>query len=62
MGDSASAAAVCQMPAVTGPCKGAFNRWAFDPTAGKCVQFSYGGCGGNKNNFVSEEDCTAACP
>ena len=29
--------------------------------AGVCKEFSYGGCGGNGNNFRSEDDCRQTC-
>ncbi|CAO2580746.1 Amyloid beta precursor like protein 2 [Lemmus lemmus] len=36
-------------------------RWYFDLSKGKCVCFIYGGCGGNRNNFESEDYCMAVC-
>ncbi|CAO2635654.1 Amyloid beta precursor like protein 2 [Lemmus lemmus] len=36
-------------------------RWYFDLSKGKCVRFIYGGCGGNRNNFESEDYCMAVC-
>ena len=39
----------CQQPLVTGPCRGAIPKWGSKD--GECVQFTYGGCGGNDNNF-----------
>ncbi|XP_075695223.1 amyloid beta precursor like protein 2 isoform X2 [Rhinoderma darwinii] len=53
--------AVCSQEAVTGPCRAMFPRWYFDINQRKCVRFIYGGCGGNRNNFLSEEYCTAVC-
>ncbi|KAF4789067.1 amyloid beta precursor protein [Turdus rufiventris] len=37
------------------------SRWYFDVAEGKCAPFFYGGCGGNRNNFDSEEYCMAVC-
>ncbi|XP_072012824.1 amyloid beta precursor like protein 2 isoform X3 [Engystomops pustulosus] len=53
--------AVCSQEAVTGPCRAMFPRWYFDINQKKCVRFIYGGCGGNRNNFQSEEYCMAVC-
>ncbi|XP_025895106.1 amyloid-like protein 2 isoform X2 [Nothoprocta perdicaria] len=52
---------VCSQEAVTGPCRAVMPRWYFDPNKSKCVRFIYGGCGGNRNNFESEEYCVAVC-
>ncbi|XP_071971443.1 kunitz-type protease inhibitor 1 isoform X2 [Engystomops pustulosus] len=45
----------------TGPCRAAFSRWYFDPLTKKCMGFTYGGCMGNRNNFVHEHDCEDFC-
>uniref|UniRef100_A0A1A7WI30 Amyloid-beta A4 protein n=2 Tax=Iconisemion striatum TaxID=60296 RepID=A0A1A7WI30_9TELE len=52
---------VCWANAETGPCRAMLSRWYFDRQEGRCVQFIYGGCGGNRNNFESEEYCLAVC-
>ncbi|XP_078514498.1 amyloid-beta precursor protein isoform X2 [Lissotriton helveticus] len=52
---------VCSEQAETGPCRAMISRWYFDVTEGKCAQFFYGGCGGNRNNFDSEDYCMAVC-
>ncbi|XP_043557333.1 amyloid beta (A4) precursor protein a isoform X2 [Chiloscyllium plagiosum] len=52
---------VCSEQAETGPCEAMIPRWYFDISEGKCAQFIYGGCGGNRNNFASEEYCLAVC-
>lgn len=59
----------CVMPNVDcdsdfeiGDCDAAFSRWWHDPRTGACLLRTYGGCGGNENNYVSEAACRAACP
>jgi len=34
-----------------GPCRGYFPRWYYDADMSICMQFIYGGCRGNSNNF-----------
>uniref|UniRef100_H3DAM0 Amyloid-beta A4 protein n=1 Tax=Tetraodon nigroviridis TaxID=99883 RepID=H3DAM0_TETNG len=52
---------VCWANAETGPCRALLPRWYFDREEGRCAQFIYGGCGGNRNNFESEEYCLSVC-
>uniref|UniRef100_A0A8C6XYI2 Amyloid-beta A4 protein n=1 Tax=Naja naja TaxID=35670 RepID=A0A8C6XYI2_NAJNA len=52
---------VCSEQAETGPCRAMISRWYFDVTEGKCAPFFYGGCGGNRNNFDTEDYCMAVC-
>lgn len=52
---------VCWASAETGPCRAMLPRWYFDREEGRCVQFIYGGCGGNRNNFESEVYCLSVC-
>ncbi|XP_075771638.1 kunitz-type protease inhibitor 2 [Pelodiscus sinensis] len=51
----------CTAPRVTGPCRAAFPRWYYDPATGACQQFVYGGCRGNRNNYLREEQCLQQC-
>jgi papilin len=51
----------CSMQFDSGPCRGAFRRYFFNSFTNKCEMFWYGGCLGNKNNFMSENDCYAKC-
>nr|XP_037876389.1 kunitz-type serine protease inhibitor nigrescinin-4-like isoform X1 [Bombyx mori] len=51
----------CLLPIKTGPCRGGFRRYAYDSSEDKCVEFIYGGCQANANNFETIEECEAAC-
>ncbi|MCJ8732497.1 hypothetical protein PDJAM_G00212110 [Pangasius djambal] len=53
--------AVCWAPARKGPCRAKLSRWYFVAETGRCAPFTFGGCGGNRNNFESEEYCMAVC-
>ncbi|XP_076015249.1 amyloid beta (A4) precursor protein b isoform X1 [Genypterus blacodes] len=53
--------AVCWARADSGPCHAVLERWYFVPHKGRCAPFLFGGCGGNRNNFDSEEYCLAVC-
>ncbi|XP_067946849.1 boophilin-H2-like [Watersipora subatra] len=35
------------------------TRWGSQD--GKCVSFTFGGCGANENNFGTEEECINQC-
>ncbi|CAI9597847.1 unnamed protein product [Staurois parvus] len=45
----------------TGSCRASFSRWYYDPLSKKCMGFTYGGCNGNGNNFMYEEECEEFC-
>ncbi|KAJ8925499.1 hypothetical protein NQ315_009337 [Exocentrus adspersus] len=51
----------CKLPVVKGYCRALLPRWRYDVSTGKCVEFKYGGCNGNGNNFISQKLCLAAC-
>ncbi|KAM3861149.1 kunitz-type protease inhibitor 1b [Diretmus argenteus] len=51
----------CLVPAKVGPCRAAFPRWHYDAASGSCKEFVFGGCRSNRNNFLSQKDCSAAC-
>jgi hypothetical protein len=53
---------VCGLPADPGPCDGVCPRWFHDAQTGQCQMFVWGCCGGNGNNFETQEACEAACP
>lgn len=59
--DKQESMSACDFPAETGVCTGFFPRYFFDRTTNICRQFIYGGCGGNQNNFGTEEECKKTC-
>ncbi|XP_072014296.1 uncharacterized protein [Amphiura filiformis] len=52
---------ICQQPLEIGPCDAYFASWGYDFQQRRCVQFVYGGCGGNQNNFDSQGECQRRC-
>ena len=48
---------VCELPSDPGACLASMPRYFFNASKGVCEEFTYGGCGGNKNNFQSLEEC-----
>uniref|UniRef100_A0A8C5X7G9 Tissue factor pathway inhibitor n=1 Tax=Malurus cyaneus samueli TaxID=2593467 RepID=A0A8C5X7G9_9PASS len=51
----------CAMKADDGPCKAIHIRYFFNIKSRKCEEFEYGGCHGNKNNFLTREECQKTC-
>uniref|UniRef100_A0A023FPG5 BPTI/Kunitz inhibitor domain-containing protein n=1 Tax=Amblyomma cajennense TaxID=34607 RepID=A0A023FPG5_AMBCJ len=51
----------CTSKAEVGLCKAKLPRWWFNTESGKCETFYYGGCGGNKNRYLSKEQCEKTC-
>lgn len=54
--------AKCALPKEMGKCEEKKARWYFTQSDNKCMPFYYTGCDGNKNSFVSLEDCEEQCP
>ncbi|KAE9413190.1 hypothetical protein Angca_005363, partial [Angiostrongylus cantonensis] len=52
---------VCRHDVDSGECNGIFQRFAFDMESGECRPFTYGGCGGNGNNFATLAECRIKC-
>uniref|UniRef100_T1H1P6 BPTI/Kunitz inhibitor domain-containing protein n=1 Tax=Megaselia scalaris TaxID=36166 RepID=T1H1P6_MEGSC len=57
----ASVPEICKLPSKFGLCKALIPRYFFNINLNKCEHFTYGGCGGNANNFQSEDECNSAC-
>ncbi|XP_064398674.1 leishmanolysin-like peptidase isoform X2 [Halichondria panicea] len=51
----------CDMEADTGSCFALIPRYFFNAKTGKCEMFTYGGCGGNNNNYKTLQECTQQC-
>lgn len=56
-----TAAQVCAQPRDVGPCKAAIQKFYYNANTRRCEQFTYGGCGGNRNNFDTEVRCRQYC-
>ncbi|CAH0719454.1 unnamed protein product, partial [Brenthis ino] len=53
--------ALCELQPKRGSCRMAITRYYYNINERVCEPFTYGGCSGNKNNFLSSEDCTEYC-
>ncbi|CAM4552552.1 unnamed protein product [Leuciscus chuanchicus] len=49
----------CLADAQTGRCRASIRRYHYNN--GTCYPFTYGGCGGNQNNYETEETCMTTC-
>ncbi|WKY05233.1 hypothetical protein Q1695_005893 [Nippostrongylus brasiliensis] len=47
---------------VTNPHDCNTSRYGYSKEKKSCVEFIYGGCSGNGNNFETLEECKKACP
>jgi len=62
------AGTICTEPAVDGwsspdpgSCEALIERWYYNSTDQYCHTFTFGGCDGNANNYVTELKCRQAC-
>ncbi|KAK4336726.1 hypothetical protein RND71_043627 [Anisodus tanguticus] len=51
----------CSLPKERGKCRNFTVKWFFDQTYGGCSRFWYGGCEGNGNQFISQDECERSC-
>lgn len=52
---------MCHQQPEVGHCYASEERWFFNWGTGLCKTFNYSGCGGNNNNFDSQEACRDNC-
>ncbi|XP_039886863.1 collagen alpha-6(VI) chain-like isoform X3 [Simochromis diagramma] len=51
----------CILPQDRGSCDNYTMMWFFDTAQKECARFWYGGCGGNKNRFLTQDECQSLC-
>ncbi|KAM6210861.1 LOW QUALITY PROTEIN: collagen alpha-4(VI) chain-like [Sarcoramphus papa] len=51
----------CDLVQDSGECQNYVLKWYYDKEQKMCGQFWYGGCGGNKNRFETQEECEFLC-
>ncbi|XP_043975876.1 papilin-like isoform X1 [Gambusia affinis] len=54
-------AELCEAEYEQGPCRASIKRWYYNKETGICQTFYYGGCQGNKNNYMNEDKCKSTC-
>ncbi|CAH8459277.1 unnamed protein product [Schistosoma guineensis] len=52
---------VCRLPYDHGGCSNFEKRWYYDMHKRMCMPFTYGGCFGNSNRFVTKAECEGFC-
>ncbi|XP_017001607.2 papilin isoform X1 [Drosophila takahashii] len=53
--------AKCFLAPAPGNCLENATRWFYNSQEGLCDEFAYTGCGGNANNYATEEECQSEC-
>ncbi|GIY07736.1 papilin [Caerostris darwini] len=51
----------CLLPKTVGSCNEKIPLWYYDVGSESCESFTYGGCLGNNNRFVTKEACEQKC-
>ncbi|XP_019745258.1 kunitz-type serine protease inhibitor-like [Hippocampus comes] len=52
---------LCLDPLDKGKCSASIPRYYYNKTTKTCEEFTYSGCGGSSNNFVSRHSCMDVC-
>jgi spondin-1 len=59
--DYETARRICSLEVDAGSCRGAYQRFYYDPSRQSCEEFEFTGCRGNQNNFLTRDDCLNSC-
>lgn len=59
--DYETARQICSLEVDAGSCRGAYQRFYYDPSRQSCEEFEFTGCRGNQNNFLTRDDCLNSC-
>lgn len=51
----------CLLEPEPGQCRIEKSHWYYDLSTDSCKEFKYSGCGGNKNNFRTLDECMQSC-
>lgn len=51
----------CSLSKDSGTCRKYSVQYYYDFNTGTCRTFWYGGCQGNENRFLSQEECENVC-
>uniref|UniRef100_A0A0K2VB06 Papilinlike [Apis florea] n=1 Tax=Lepeophtheirus salmonis TaxID=72036 RepID=A0A0K2VB06_LEPSM len=51
----------CKQIIEAGPCQGNFTRWGYNTETEECEIFTYGGCNGNDNAYMTKDECDNSC-
>jgi len=52
---------MCGLPEPKNTCYDYKMQWRYSMKNGRCVQYWYGGCGGNANSFDTLDECEGKC-
>ncbi|KHJ42566.1 Kunitz/Bovine pancreatic trypsin inhibitor domain protein [Trichuris suis] len=55
------ASVICRLPYAMGSCRSNIKRFFYDFETKQCRAFTYTGCEGNANNFISAHACYEKC-
>lgn len=51
----------CVLPPLYGRCSENITKWHYEADSSRCIEFTFSGCYGNKNNFDDQQTCERSC-